>query len=143
MQFSRRSDYSVRAMMDVATMPAGSLALTHEIASRQDIPSAFLTKIVGRLTQEGLLRTYRGAFGGVILARQADQITLRQIIEAVEGPINLMWCMAQSGECQRDATCPVHEVWHQAQDELLRRLDSVTLADLVKRKAVLQAQAEA
>ncbi len=141
MQFSRRSDYSVRAMMDVATMPAGSLALTHEIASRQEIPSAFLTKIVGRLTQEGLLRTYRGAFGGVILARPADQITLRQIIEAVEGPINLMWCMVQPGECKRDATCPVHEVWHQAQDELLRRLDSVTLADLVKRKAVLQAQA--
>jgi len=141
MQFSRRSDYTVRAMMDVATVPAGSLALTHEIASRQEIPAAFLTKIIGRLTQEGLLRTYRGAFGGVSLGRPAEQITMRQIIEAVEGPVNLMWCLAQAGECQRDVTCPVHEVWHQAQAELLRRLDNVTLADLVKRKAVLQAQA--
>jgi Rrf2 family iron-sulfur cluster assembly transcriptional regulator len=76
----------------------------------------------------------------VILGRPAEQITMRQIIEAVEGPINLMWCMVQPGECHLDATCPVHEVWHQAQTELLRRLDSVTLADLIKRKAVLQAQ---
>ncbi|MCL5265666.1 MAG: Rrf2 family transcriptional regulator [Chloroflexi bacterium] len=137
MQISRRGDYSVRAMIDIASRPEGEMALTHEVAQRQGIPRSFLVKIIGQLAKAGLLRAFRGATGGVYLARPADQISLRQIIEAVEGPIHLNRCLIRPGECNLDTTCPVHAVWEEAQNHFLQLFDSKTLADLLEDSTIL------
>ncbi|MEW6230968.1 MAG: Rrf2 family transcriptional regulator [Chloroflexota bacterium] len=132
MQLSRAADYAVRAMLDVASQGAGAVVLTREIARRQDIPLPFLAKIIPRLGQAGLLHTYRGALGGVALACPASEVSLHQIIEAVEGPIALNRCTIRPGACPRDTFCAVHAVWAQAQTALNRLLDSALLSDLVQ-----------
>ena len=130
---SRRADYGIRAMLDVAAASPQGMALTREIAARQDIPLAFLAKIVARLTQGGLLQAQRGAGGGVALGRPASQISLRQIVEVVDGPIAVNRCLRNPSECQMSDRCPIMPVWGEAQSGLLQVLDRVTLADLAQR----------
>ena len=127
---SRRADYGIRAMLDVAVASPNGVALTREIATRQGIPSAFLAKIVARLTRGGLLLAQRGAKGGVSLARPANQISLRQIVEAVDGPMALNRCLRERVNCPHSDGCRVRRVWSLAQNNLLTFLDGVTLADL-------------
>jgi len=124
-------------MLEIASLPANMPAATRDIGERQNIPHVFLTKIISRLSQAGLLRAYRGASGGVMLARPASEISLQEIIEAVEGPIKLNRCLVSSDECGRVEACPAHEVWREAQNRLDDLLGSTKLADLVKRNAEL------
>jgi Rrf2 family transcriptional regulator, iron-sulfur cluster assembly transcription factor len=130
---NRGTDYATRTMLYVAGAVNGDTATTQEIAERQGISQVFLSKIVQRLVQAGLLRTYRGASGGVTLSQPPSDINLRQIIEAMEGPITLNRCLTGPGECFRENICPLHEVWLKAQEDLLTVLESTTLDRLVMR----------
>jgi Rrf2 family protein len=131
MQLSRRADYSVRAMLDIASAQPDAVTLTREVSERQEIPHVFLTKIVTRLVQANLLRAYRGAKGGIVLAVPAEEISLLQIVEAVDGPIALNRCVRAPSECPRDGTCAVHDVWCKAQSELVDRLEKTRLSMLI------------
>ena len=131
MEISRRTDYGVRVILDLASLAGSERASTQEIASRQNIPSPFLAKIISQLSLSGLVTTYRGAGGGVRLARPASEISLLNVIEALEGPIRLNRCLIQPGACPRDEHCPVHPVWAKAQDELTTLLNATTFDDLV------------
>lgn len=132
-QVSNASRYAIRAMIDVAAASDRGVVTTQEIAERQDIPQAFLAKIVQQLVRAELLRAYRGAAGGIALAQPTEQVNLRQVIEAVQGPISLAYCLIQPGKCPRQETCPVHEVWVETQNSVLKVLEGVTLASLVAR----------
>jgi Rrf2 family protein len=127
-------------MIDVASAEGGVLETTREVAEHQGIPKVFLPKIVQRLAQAGLLRAYRGPAGGISLGRPAEQINLRQIIEAMDGPIALNTCLIMPGECPRQSICPIHEVWVKTQQDLLTSLESITLANLVVRGRELISQ---
>ena len=99
MEISRRTDYGVRVILDLATLPESQRASTQEIAVRQNIPSPFLAKIISQLALGGLVTTYRGAGGGVTLARPASEISLLHVIEALEGPIRLNRCLLEPDAC--------------------------------------------
>lgn len=133
MQLSRRADYSIRAMIDIASRPPAAVVPTREVAERQEIPQVFLTKIVTRLMRAGLLRTHRGATGGLFLARPAQEINMRDIIEAVEGPIAINHCTRQPSMCKRDTFCPSRPVWQQIQEDMVRTLMEARLSDLANR----------
>ena len=137
MILSRGAGYAVRAMIDIATVANGGVVITREVATRQDIPQVFLTKIVQRLAKGGLLEAHRGAYGGVRLARPAADINLRQIVETIEGPVLLNDCLIQSGKCPRESTCPIHDVWLEAEAKLLETLESCSLAYLAERSKEL------
>lgn len=130
MQITRRADYAVRTMLDVARLGAGAVALTGEVAARQGIPAPFLAKIVLALTRSGLLRSYRGSGGGIALAKSADQITLLEVVEAVDGPMVMNRCVLWPEECGRSGSCPVHQVWCQARGLLAEYLGQISLAAL-------------
>ena len=130
---SRAADYATRAMVYIASTSDGSTPTTQEIAERQGISQVFLQKIVQRLVQAGLLRTQRGASGGVSLSQPPADINLRQIVEAMEGPITLNRCLRGPGECFRDAVCPVHEVCAKVQRDMLATLENSTLDQLATR----------
>jgi len=132
MQLTRSADYAVRAMLDVATEsnPQEGRARTHEIAQRQGIPPALLAKLVPLLVRAGLLDSQRGARGGLFLARDASEISLLEIIEAIEGPIALNRCTAHPAQCERVESCPVYPIWRQAQSYLVHLLETTFLADL-------------
>ncbi len=127
---SRGADYAIRAMLDLASQPVDQRTVTGQIADRQEIPVAFLSKVVAQLTQSGLLRTYRGAAGGVFLGRPADDINLRQVLEAVQGPIVLNQCTGPYDGCPKAATCPACRVFLEAQKSLQEMLERASLAEL-------------
>ena len=130
LQLTRDGEYAVRAILHLASQPEGMVSLVNEISEAQDVPKSYLSKIMQHLTKAGLVRSRRGAKGGFTLARSAGQITLREVIEAVEGPIYLNVCLIKRGECPRDAVCPVHPVWIEAQKKFFETLDSKTMAEL-------------
>lgn len=132
LQLTRDGEYAVRAVLHLASQPEGKVSLVSEISEAQDIPKSYLSKIMQHLTKAGLVRSRRGAKGGFMLARSAEQITLRQTIEAVEGPINLNICLIKKGECPKDEICPVHPVWRDVQEKLFEILDSKNMAELAE-----------
>ena len=137
---SRGAEYAIRAMLDVAATEKGEVARTRQVAEHQGIPKVFLPKIVQRLVQAGLLRAHRGPAGGIALSRPPGEINMRQIIEAMDGPIALNTCLLLPGECPRESICPIHEIWVKTQDDLLIGLESITLSKLVTRGKELVSQ---
>jgi Rrf2 family protein len=132
MQLTRSADYAVRAMLDIAdqTEQEEGRARTHMVAQRQDIPPALLAKLVPLLVRAGLLDSQRGARGGLYLARSASDISMLEIVEAIEGPIAINRCTATPVLCDRINHCSVHPVWQQAQDYLVELLRTTSLEDL-------------
>lgn len=138
MLLSRGADYAIRAMLDVASLPGDRKTITAQIARRQEIPVAFLSKVIAQLTQAGLMRTYRGAAGGVNLAKPAEEISLRQVVEALQGPIALNLCTDPYDGCPRVDTCPAGTVFKQGQRNLDALLEQAILADMAREAAKLR-----
>ncbi len=130
LQLTRGGEYAVRAMTYLARLPEGSVASLHDIGQAQDIPESFLAKILQNLVHAGLAVSQRGAHGGFTLARPASDITMRDVIEAVDGPISLNQCVLWPDDCDRHGECEVHRAWIRAQEQLMSVLDSVTMASL-------------
>lgn len=128
MQITRQADYAVRAVLYLSQLGADQRAATSQIAQEQAIPPSFLAKIVSQLSVAGLLQTSRGARGGVSLARPPEQISLLEVVEAIDGPILLNECVAAGGVCQFGDSCPMKPVWCEAQAELVKRLSNTTFA---------------
>jgi Rrf2 family protein len=131
MQITRQADYAVRAVLHLAQMKNGERAATSTVAKEQRIPPSFLAKIISQLSIAGLLHTSRGARGGVTLARDPKDITLLEVVEAIDGPIQLNECVTDEGNCLFDTNCPIRSVWCEAQDELVARLKQTDFAQLL------------
>ena len=130
MQITRQADYAVRAIMYLAQIGSEKKAATSQIAEEQDIPLSFLAKIIAQLSVAGLLQTMRGARGGVALARNPDDISLLEVVEAIDGPIQLNECVNGIHECQIE-NCPLRNVWRDAQEDLVGRLRKTTFGQFV------------
>lgn len=136
MELSRRIDYGIRVILDLVALPPETRVSTEEIALRQQIPSPFLAKIISQLSLSGLITTYRGPSGGVQLARSPAEISLLQVIEALEGPIRLNRCTTQPNLCPLDDRCPVRDVWVRAQGDLVHLLAETTFDQLTQHHEV-------
>ncbi len=130
---SRKADYGVRAMIDIARQSPTTRTVVADVAKRQNIPAFYLAKIVPHLARAGLVRTSLGASGGIALAAPADQISLLQIIEAIDGPFALNRCSVEPSECEHHATCSACAVWCHAQSEVNRILAETRVSDLAAR----------
>jgi Rrf2 family protein len=131
MQLTRQADYAVRAVLHLAQMKNGDRTSTGAVAKEQRIPPSFLAKIVSQLSITGLVHTSRGARGGITLARDPKEITLLEVVEAIDGPIQLNECVGDNGVCTFDNDCPIRSVWCEAQDELVARLRKTDFAQLL------------
>jgi Rrf2 family protein len=133
MQITRTGEYGLRGLLFLANQPPDKVALISEISKGQNIPEAFLAKIFQRLSKAGLLRSIRGVNGGFSLGKPAHEITMREIIEVLEGPIVLNRCLLREGECEEEKVCPLYPVWEEMQQSILEILDRTTMEDLAKR----------
>ena len=131
MQITRQADYAVRAVLYLARLGENERAATSQVAKEQHIPPSFLAKIISQLSIAGLLHTSRGARGGVTLARDPKEITLLEVIEAIDGPIMLNECVGEQGTCLFEEDCPLRPVWCEAQSELVTRLKSTDFAMMI------------
>jgi Rrf2 family protein len=132
-EITQQADYAVRAVLELALRPEGERVSSEEIARNQNIPVAFLTKICARLAAAGVVVTQRGVNGGVRLARSPDQITLLDVIEAIDGPITLNRCARRPNECSRDRTCAIHPIWLELCQEFRARLNGYDFAAMANR----------
>ncbi len=130
---SKKGDYAIRGMVYLASRPPDQTVLVSEIARAMDVPPLFLAKIFQQFSKLGLVRSFRGSGGGFLLGRSPEDITLCEIVEAVEGPIMPNRCVMSSGTCSRDKVCTVHPVWKKVQANVRETLSAVTLKDLSDR----------
>lgn len=134
MQITRQADYALRAMLYLARLEPNERAATSKIAEEQEIPPSFLAKIISQLSIAGLIHTSRGAHGGVSLARKPKEISLLEVVEAIDGPISLNECVHDPSVCSFGDNCPIHEVWCEAKEELVRKLGASTFDKLLERE---------
>lgn len=143
MQITRQADYAVRAVRYLADQGAIQHTATREevkekhiatsiVAVEMKIPPSFLAKIVSQLSIAGLLRTSRGAHGGILLARDPKEISLLDVVEAIDGPILLNECVGDPAGCTFNGECPIHPIWVDVQKDLVDRLRRTTFNGLMK-----------
>jgi len=134
LKINRQTDYAVRVVLALAKRGEVIRLSTTEIQQEMLIPPALMTRIVAQLSREGLINTFPGRDGGLMLPRPASQITLKDIVEAFEGPILLSECMQAKGEddCPFRTNCPVRTKWGRVQVAMLREMASITFEDLVQ-----------
>lgn len=135
MQITRQADYAVRAVLYLARHEASGRAPTSRIAQEMRIPPSFLAKIVSQLSVAGVVQTSRGARGGVSLAREPKDITLLEVVEAIDGPITLNECVPDRSVCVFGDDCPVHDVWCDTQSKLVEHLGRTTFGALLQEAA--------
>jgi len=138
MQITRQADYALRAMLYLARLKDGERAATRKIAEEENIPPSFLAKIISQLHIAGLINTSRGASGGVVLSREPKEITLLDVVEAIDGPISLNECTEDPDACSFGDHCPIHEVWCEAKATLVKKLRESTFDKLIERENVLK-----
>lgn len=134
MELTRKGEYAIRGIVFLAKQPAGKVILVSDVAEATGVSQTFLAKIFQSFAKLGLVNSFRGTGGGFILGRPAAKITLRQVVEAVEGPIIPNRCLSVDENCSREAECTVHPIWRKIQGEVASILESVTLEDLAKEK---------
>lgn len=139
MQITRQADYALRAMLYLAQLDPSQRAATSQIAEVQHIPPSFLAKIISQLSIAGLIHTSRGARGGVSLARPPEEVSILEVVEAIDGPISLNECTHSVTSCPFGDTCPLRPLWCETQAELVNRLRSTTFAQFASQQAAVPA----
>ena len=140
MKLTRATNYAVRALVAVAKNGSVRRSDLHTLAREMGAPSAFLGKVLQRLKHAGLLEGVRGAHGGYVLARPAGEITIRDVVEAMEGRTALSACLSREDRpgtkpCPRVRTCGARKPWSRLEDRLNRVLESETIGRLVAGQA--------
>jgi len=130
MGLTQKTEYAIRGMLYVSRLENGQSAPLDVIASEMNVPRSFLAKIFQALVKTGLIKSSRGVGGGFALARPPEQITLCEIVEAMEGPIMPNQCLMGEGVCSFQRTCTVHPVWRRVQLVTRGILQEVTLKTL-------------
>ncbi len=130
MELTRKSEYAIRGMLYLARQENKAVSMLSDVADAVDAPKSFLAKIFQDLVKKGLIKSTKGVGGGFVLAKQPERITLREIVEAMEGPIMPNQCLMGEEACSFQKTCPVHPVWRRLQSVTRGILDEVTLNSL-------------
>ena len=134
LRINRQTDYAVRVILALAKQGEGARRSSAVIQREMLIPPALMPRIVAELAKTGLLKTYPGRDGGLMLSRPASDISLRDVVEAFEGPILLSQCLEARGEedCPFRTNCPVSPKWGRVQVAMLREMASINFEELAR-----------
>jgi Rrf2 family protein len=133
MQLTRAADYAVRVMIHLAGLPPGTRVQRATLAKATDVPESFMSKVLQALVRARLVASRRGVDGGFELISSAEKISLLNVVEAIEGPIHLNFCMMPGDPCDRHVSCPAHVIWAEAQAAMTAVLEKSSMADLARR----------
>lgn len=134
MNIGKRVDYALRALSYLAAQAPEYTVSRREIQTKQDIPAHFLSKIMKRLESGGFVQSHMGARGGFTLKRSAQEITLKEVYECLEGPLTLMGCLEEKERaCRYCSVCSQISIWHEAQRILGNYLASISLQQIAHR----------
>ena len=130
MQLTRAADYAVRVMVFLAGVPSSQRTSLPEIVRATGAPDSFLSKVLQGLARARLITSRRGPTGGFEISFIGRLASMRDVVEAIDGPISLNVCVSQQRSCPRKDWCPAHPVWVKAQETLREVLSSAMIADL-------------
>jgi len=131
MKLSTRGRYGIHAMYDLAEYGQVTPQSIKAIAERQAVPEAYLEQLIGGLRKAGLVKSIRGATGGYLLSRGPEQITVGEVLRALEGDLTLADCLAEEDACAKACLCPTRLVWQKLSDGLNQIADGITLQDML------------
>ena len=136
MRFSAKGEYGVMAILELALNSGQGPVQVRNIATRQGIPVRFLEQVLSALKKAGLVESIRGSQGGYILARSSAEISLAQVLEAIDGPIRPMDCVSdeKTSLCCNAKDCVVKDVWEEVKVSIAGVLNSISLNDMCERK---------
>ena len=131
MKLSTRGRYGIHAMYDLAVNYGDGPQSIKCIAERQGVPEAYLEQLIAMLRREKLVISNRGAQGGYRLAREPREITVGDVLRALEGGLNLVDCLDEEDTCGKSCACPSRIVWMKIRDGLNQVVDGITLQDMI------------
>jgi Rrf2 family protein len=126
---TKKTEYAIKALCELARRN-GNLMTSNEIAQRQAIPPKYLPQIIAELSQAGLITSVRGYGGGLKLKRTPDEITLMEVIEAIQGRPNMYECQNHQVDCMHLPNCELRSVYSKAQTALETVFQSTRLSDI-------------
>jgi len=127
---SRGAQHAIKALVRLSELPAGGAMPVHELAQHESIPPSFLSKVVRRLVEAGVLDATRGRRGGVRLAQDPADISLLTVMEAVDGERASAGCLLGRERCRDAEACSVHRAWKRIRDDLTVALSRISLAEV-------------
>ncbi|MBP6669267.1 MAG: Rrf2 family transcriptional regulator [Gemmatimonadales bacterium] len=130
MILSRTSEYALQALVHLAVQPTGQPVLNRDVARYLGVPAPYLTKILKGLVQRGLVQSHKGRGGGYAIQRAALDVTVREVVELVEGPSVFQECLLGLKVCADATACPVHHAWAPLKAGLLGLLDRRTVGSM-------------
>ena len=133
MKLSSRSRYGLRAALDLALEYGNGPLQIKAIANREDISNKYLEQLMTILKTSGLVRSFRGPKGGYVLAKPPNEIKLKEVFTALEGPLVAVECLQHPEFCPHCAECITRQVWYDVQDAMLDVLEAINMQDLVDR----------
>ena len=137
LRFSKKADYALIALADLASRPVAASASAREIAERYDIPAELLAKVLQRLARMELVASHHGTRGGYHLARDASKITVGEVIQGIDGPVLVTACSDEDESCDQYAKCNVRDPLWRLKDRIVQSLAAFTVHELVADDAPL------
>jgi len=130
LRLSKKADYALMALKHLAIRGDRESSSAREIADQYDIPIELMAKVLQRLVQRGLLTSHQGTRGGYQLARLPGQISVADVIQAIDGPVTVTACSTEDGSCEQFAKCNVRDPLWKVRERILAALDDCTIAEL-------------
>ena len=134
MKLSTRGRYGVRLMLELALHYGEGPILLKDIAERQGISEKYLWQLINPLKTTGLVNSLRGAHGGYMLGKAPETISLKAILQILEGPLCLVDCVDNPALCERSLSCISRDIWGEASKNMQQTLEDTTLAAMVERQ---------
>jgi Rrf2 family protein len=134
MKLSTRGRYGVRMMLELALHYGEGPILLKDIAERQGISEKYLWQLINPLKTTGLVNSLRGAHGGYVLAKAPEAISLKAILQILEGSLCLVDCVDNPALCERSLSCISRDIWGEASKNMQQTLEDTTLAAMVERQ---------
>ena len=129
-RITRQTDYGILLLSHLASRPIHDVHTAKDAARRSGIPLPMASKILKALAKAGLLASHRGVKGGYSLSVHPDQISIAEVIQALEGPIGITECSFNPGACEQEGTCPVRSNWLRISDAVRDALDRIPLSSM-------------
>jgi Rrf2 family protein len=130
LRLSKKADYALIAMKHLTVHSDRGAASAREIAEHYDIPIELMAKVLQRLVRRGLLASLHGTHGGYQLARKPSQMSVADVIQAIEGPVSVTACSTEDGQCDQYAKCNVRDPLWRVRERILAALGECTIAEL-------------
>lgn len=137
MKLSTKSRYGLRAVLEIAKTYGSSPAKRKNVAANQDISDSYLENILIVLKNNRIIETTRGVKGGYILSRPPKEITVLDVVNSLEGPLDLVDCVTSKTVCSKTETCAARTIWKELADSWKSILGRITLQDVIDREELL------